>query len=235
MKLFFSTFVLLLLTTVPALAQEGGRGRMTGQPAEARNDATKTLNRATAALKHMTTTGGEQAIQDKKSLVSRAKCVAIFPEVTKVALGIGGRGGNGVATCKGDNNQWSKVSFVHLMGGSIGAQLGATESQIALFIMDDRAEQKLKDGSLTLGAELQVAAGDWDRGVSYQTGPSVVALSSAKGLMAAAAFDSTRISPNEKLISSIYGGRPSNSQLLGDYSGTNLPPEAQALIDALRV
>lgn len=36
-----------------------------------------------------------------KRILDDADCIAVFPQVIKVALGIGGRGGRGVVVCRG--------------------------------------------------------------------------------------------------------------------------------------
>ena len=54
-----------------------------------------------------------------KSLLNSATCIAVIPGVVQAGLGVGGRFGFGVASCRTPKG-WSVPVFVGLKGGSFG-------------------------------------------------------------------------------------------------------------------
>src|ERR1700730_12074007 len=63
----------------------------------------------------------DKAIPD--SIMSDARCIAVVPSMIKIAIGIGGNHGKGVATCRTPNG-WSAPAPISITGGSWGLQLG---------------------------------------------------------------------------------------------------------------
>ncbi len=63
----------------------------------------------------------DKAIPD--SIMSDARCIAVVPSMIKIAVGIGGNHGKGVATCRTPNG-WSAPAPITITGGSWGLQLG---------------------------------------------------------------------------------------------------------------
>jgi hypothetical protein len=58
-----------------------------------------------------------------QSLLNKATCVAAVPEVAQVGLGIGGKVGFGLASCRTPAG-WSLPTFMGLKGGTFGFQIG---------------------------------------------------------------------------------------------------------------
>ena len=72
-------------------------------------------------------------------LLSHAKGVAIF-SITKVGLGIGGQGGEGIVLLHlGDGRSWTAPCAFNLGGGSLGAQIGFTEVHYIVVLNSDEA------------------------------------------------------------------------------------------------
>src|SRR5262249_58226584 len=65
----------------------------------------------------------DQAIP--RDLLSRAKAVAVFPRVVKVAVSVGAEGGRGVV-CRRVDAGWGPPVFLRGMGASVGAHIGAS-------------------------------------------------------------------------------------------------------------
>ena len=57
-------------------------------------------------------------------LLQRAKGIAIMPNVVKVGLALGGRGGSGVLHVRDEHGRWTNPSFIRIGGLSFGAQIG---------------------------------------------------------------------------------------------------------------
>src|SRR5215204_6234507 len=108
MKLLLSSFCFLLLISSAAFAQKE------------RADEVKRLNRATDVFTEIMRTP-DKGIPEE--LLDKAECVAIVPGLKKGGLGIGGRYGKGVVTCRRSGGQWSAPSFMTVEGGSFGLQI----------------------------------------------------------------------------------------------------------------
>src|SRR5690348_14764844 len=77
-----------------------------------------------------------------QELLEKAWCIAIVPNEKKAAFGIGGTYGKGLATCRTANG-WSAPLFITVGGGSVGWQIGGTETDIVMLFMNDKALQSL--------------------------------------------------------------------------------------------
>src|SRR5262244_3660469 len=88
------------------------------------NDKTDIAKRIDASAKvlHEIMAVKDKAIPDK--VMKDAKCIAVVPSMVKIAIGIGGNHGKGVATCKTPNG-WSAPAPFSITGGSWGLQIGA--------------------------------------------------------------------------------------------------------------
>src|SRR5262245_11171760 len=71
-----------------------------------------------------------------RELLGRAKAVAVFPQVIKVALRVGGEGGRGVVTRR-VGNEWGAPVFFRAGGGSVGPQAGASSTDFVLLLMNE--------------------------------------------------------------------------------------------------
>lgn len=178
-----------------------------------------------------------QAMPDQQIpdwLLQRAQGIAIIPEVIKVGLGIGGRGGRGVLLVRTPDGGWSNPSFVTLAGGSFGWQAGVQASDIVLVFTTRKGVEGITGGKFTLGADASVAVGPVGRQVSGATDVTldaeVYSYSRAKGLFGGIAIDGTVISIDHRANAAFYG-RP--GILASEIFGTN-PPPAPAAANALR-
>jgi len=80
-------------------------------------------------------------------LLARAKAIAVFPDVLKVAFGVGGEGGRGVVS-KRAGDHWGRPVFLRAGGGSFGAQIGASSTDLfVLFMNDESVDSLMKDRS----------------------------------------------------------------------------------------
>ena len=95
---------------------------------------------------------------------------AVFPSITKAAIGIGGAGGSGVLYEKGKATGKASLSQV-----TVGAQLGGQTYSEIIFFETDQALIDFKNGTLALAAQVSAVAakaGASDN-ASYQNGVAV--------------------------------------------------------------
>jgi lipid-binding SYLF domain-containing protein len=192
------------------------------------------LGDATAVYRELIT-APDRAIP--KKLLDHAKCIAVLPGVIKAAIGVGGRHGTGVMSCRTENG-WSPPAFVSISGGSWGAQLGVESSDIVLFFMTDRGAHSLVDGSrVTLGGQASVAAGPFGRSAEAATNldlkAEIYSYAKSKGLFAGLSLEGAELKPDKGDNKDYYGGDVTTTQLLFGGGPANVPEEARSFERAL--
>lgn len=140
-------------------------------------------------------------------LLQRAYAVAVIPSVTKVALVLGGRRGNGVMVVRDSRGRFSSPIFINLTGASVGLQWGAQETDVVLVFTTKRGVEGVAGGKLTLGVGASVAAGPVGRQAEAAAGVSaeVYAYSRSRGLFLGVALDGTSLTIGDKSNEAFYG------------------------------
>src|ERR1044071_5287637 len=103
-----------------------------------------------------------------EKLWQRAACVVIMPNLKKAALGVGGEYGKGVMSCR-KGSGWSAPAFMQLAKGSWGLQIGATEQDLILLVMNKDGAEKMLKNKVALGADASAAAGPVGRAAAAGT------------------------------------------------------------------
>ena len=168
-------------------------------------------------------------------LLARAHGIAVIPNVVKVGLGIGGRGGKGVLVVRNAQGGWSNPSFITLGGGSFGWQVGVQTADLLLVLTTDRSIEGITGGKVTLGADASVAAGPVGRQTSAATDinlSEVYSYSRASGLFAGIAIDGSVMAIDKK-ANAIYYGKPDIKTDEIFASTEPLPPAARRFIETL--
>ena len=158
--------------------------------AYAASDAPKRLQSAADAFKEV------MGIPDKaipQDLLEKAECIVIIPDLKKGAFIVGGKYGKGFVSCrKKDGVGWSAPGSVRIEGGSVGFQIGASEMDVFMLVMNDRGMDRLLSTKFTLGADATVAAGPVGRVAQAETDArmtaEILAWSRARGLFAGIAL-----------------------------------------------
>jgi lipid-binding SYLF domain-containing protein len=152
-----------------------------------------------------------QSIPDQSipnSLLQRAKGIAILPNVWKVGLWLGGRGGNGVMMIKDRDGRWTNPAFIRIGGVSFGPQIGGQKADVVLVFTTEHSIDGITDGQMTFGADASIAAGPVGREASAATNlgfdKEVYSYSRAAGLFAGIALDGSYIAINRKGNASYY-------------------------------
>lgn len=193
------------------------------------HDATQLIHDSASTLKKFTS--GEHKISDAN--FAKAKCIAIFPKITSAALAVGGQHGEGVATCRGAENKWSRLGFLDFTGASIGAQIGVKQTDLVLLFINDKAKETLSRGSLTFGADLSAALGSKDAEANINTASDVLAYASESGLFAGASLNGVRVSPDDGLLKDAYSKPDTFSRILVTYDSTAQPDVANELYNVI--
>jgi SH3 domain-containing YSC84-like protein 1 len=149
------------------------------------------------------------------------KCygIAIFPNVVKAGVIIGGMYGEGIMLAKNHNsNTWTPPVFMTLRGASVGIQVGAASMDMVLVIMNKHGIESLSHTNLTLGGDVGVAAGPVGRSAAIEGGIStaILSYSSSKGLFAGMAIKGAIIGPDSDNNHTMYGDVPVREILTGN-------------------
>lgn len=143
-----------------------------------------------------------------RGLLAHAKAIAVFPQVIKAAFFIGGEGGRGVVSRR-TTTGWSNPVFFRAGGGSVGPQIGASETDIVLLFMNDEAVSNLMKDKFELGAEAAVAGGPVGReagaGTDALMHAEILSYSRSRGLFAGVNLKGIVIQPEDDLNQSVYG------------------------------
>ena len=166
---------------------------------------------------------------------SRARCVAVIPDLKKAAFIFGGEYGKGVMSCR-SADRWSPPVFMQLAKGSWGFQAGAEEVDVVLLVMNEQGVQKLLQNKVSLGADASIAAGPIGRQGSLGTDAALTAeilsYSRAKGLFAGINLSGGVLRPDEDANTSTYGKSASPKTILASRE-MSAPTQATAFLNAL--
>ena len=151
------------------------------------------IKRSTNVLQSMTS--GEQKIPAQ--VLKNAAGIAVFPEITKIALGVGGRYGGGVLLLN-QENEWTGPIFLSLYGASVGAQAGAEQTDLVMVFTNQDSLEDFSDGELQVGAEASITAGEWGAKAGASTQADILAYSDTEGLFAGAALSGAVLNADDE-------------------------------------
>lgn len=143
------------------------------------------------------------------SLLEQATAIAVVPNVTEAALGVGGRWGQGLAVQRQADGRWSAPAFVSLGGASYGFQIGAKSTDLVLVFTGENGLQALLDDHVKLGADMSIAAGPLGRDVEVGTNltmdSAIYSYSRSEGLFAGVSLDGAVLEFDEDRNRGAYG------------------------------
>lgn len=142
-----------------------------------------------------------------QDLLTRAKAIAVFPQVIKASFVVGGEGGRGVVSRR-TSVGWSDPVFFRAGGGSVGWQIGASATDFVLLFMNDEAMAGLMKDKFELGAEASVAGGPVGReagaGTDALMQAKVLSYSRSHGLFAGVSLKGVVVRPEDDLNRAVY-------------------------------
>jgi lipid-binding SYLF domain-containing protein len=125
--------------------------------AATRSEAQERLDAATATLGELMRAGDNDIPQE---LIDNAKCIVVIPGMKKAGFILAGKYGRGFAACRRSSNMgWSAPAAMRVEGGSFGFQIGVSDTDIVLLVMNSGGMRHLLSNKFTLGGEATVAAG----------------------------------------------------------------------------
>ena len=158
-----------------------------------------------------------------QDLLEKAKCVVVVPGIKKAGFIFGAKYGCGFAACRQEGGTgWSAPAAMRVEGGSFGFQIGASETDVALLVMNDGGMKHLLSDKFTLGGEAMIAAGPLGRDATAQTdaelNAEMLSYSRSRGLFAGFSLEGATLRPDGETNTELYGHETTNSEILtGDF------------------
>jgi lipid-binding SYLF domain-containing protein len=141
-------------------------------------------------------------------IMSDAECVAVVPNMIKIALGFGGSHGKGVATCKNDHG-WSAPAPFTITGGSWGLQIGGQAVDLVLLAMNKKGMDALLSSKFKVGADASAAAGPVGRAAEASTDwkmkSELLTYSRARGVFAGIDLSGAKVAQDKDATRLLYG------------------------------
>jgi len=202
--------------------------------AAAGKDEVKRVGAATTVLKEMMG-APDKAIPG--TILDKAEAIAIFPGVKKAGFVVGGQWGRGIISVRdATTRKWSSPAFLTMTGGSVGAQIGGTEIDVVLVIMNRSGVERLLANEVKLGGEISAAAGPIGRAAEASTDlqlrAEILSYSRSRGLFAGATVNGSAVKEDLDANKRFYGKALSSEDIVFERAGSS-PTGVAALKAAL--
>jgi len=167
-----------------------------------------------------------------QDLLNKAECVVIVPNMKKAGFIFGAKYGRGFAMCRRAGGRgWTAPAAMRIEGGSFGLQIGGSESDVILLVMNESGMKRLLSDKFTLGADATAAAGPVGRDATAQTDAALhaemLSYSRSRGLFGGLTLEGATLRPDADSDHDLYGHDITNREILtGDVKA---PPTADKL------
>jgi lipid-binding SYLF domain-containing protein len=180
------------------------------------NDSAKRLDEATTVFSEIMSTPDKGIPQE---LLENANCIVIVPSLKTAAFVIGAKYGKGYLSCRTNHGTaWSSPGTIRIEGGSAGFQIGASETDVVMLVMNQGGKDKLLSSKFTLGGEASVAAGPVGRTATAQTDAQlhaeILSWSRSQGLFAGIALQGATLRQDLDDNEELYGRRVENREIV---------------------
>ncbi len=192
----------------------------------------KRLGEAASVFSEVMATPDKGIPQD---LLEKAHCIVIVPGLKTAAFVFGGKYGKGYLSCRNKSGGWSAPGTVRIEGGSVGFQIGGSQTDLIMLVMSERGADKLLSSKFTLGAEGSVAAGPVGRTATAQTDAQmhaeILSWSRSQGLFAGLALEGATLRQDLDDNATLYGTKLENRDIV--TGGRPAPRSAAKLMGLL--
>lgn len=185
----------------------------------------ETLRNAANVLQTMISSGSVP-----RSVIEKADCVVVLPNVKKGGFIVGGTGGRGPMSCRTPTGKWSDPAMYSIGGMSAGLQVGASSSDIVLLVMTEKGKDALLKGETKMGADATAAAGP---GATAKGTPDSDILTYARsgGLFAGVSLGGASLNPDKDANERLYGKAISATDIV--TGNAKMPPSGEAFVTTL--
>jgi lipid-binding SYLF domain-containing protein len=184
--------------------------------AQANNPHAARLEEAGAVLQEIMDIKEKSIPQD---LLDKAQCAIVVPGVKSGAFIVGGKYGRGFVTCRKQGGGWGAPAAVRVEGGSIGFQIGGSETDVVMLVMNERGAKRLFEKSkFTIGGEAMAAAGPVGRTSSAETDATmraeILSWSRSRGVFAGVSLKGSTMREDDDANKALYGSKMKNADIV---------------------
>jgi SH3 domain-containing YSC84-like protein 1 len=189
------------------------------------SDDTERLDAARETLQEILTIPDKGIPED---LLRKAQCVVVVPGMKKGAFIVGAEYGKGFVSCRGAKApQWSAPAAIRMEGGSVGFQIGGSETDVVLLVMNQKGADRLMSSQFKLGGDASVAAGPVGRTANAATDATmraeILSWSKARGVFAGVSLSGSTLREDRDANKSLYGKDLGTRDVIA-----NIPASAEA-------
>jgi len=182
--------------------------------AASKDEVNKRLDEAAAVFSDITSAPDKGIPQDT---LEKAHCAVIVPGMKKGAFIVGAQYGKGFVTCRSGAG-WSAPAAIKMEGGSVGFQIGGSETDVVMLVMNERGAQKLMESQFTLGGEGEVAAGPVGRTATAETDAKfhaeMLSWSRSRGVFAGISLKGATLRADQEDNEALYGKKMETKEVI---------------------
>jgi len=179
------------------------------------------------------------AISDKaipQELLDKTQCVVVVPGLKKGAFIFGAKYGKGFLSCRKKSGAgWTGPAAVRIEGGSFGLQIGGSETDVILLVMNERGAKRLLASKFTLGGDASVAAGPVGRTAAAETDAymtaEILSWSRSRGVFAGVSLQGATLRQDVSDNRDLYGRSLENKEIVEKEMAP--PPAAEKFVSTL--
>jgi lipid-binding SYLF domain-containing protein len=162
--------------------------------------------------------------------MERTQCVVVVPGMKKAGFIVGANYGRGFAVCRRhDGMGWSAPAAMRVEGGSVGFQIGASDTDVVMLVMNDGGMRHLLSDKFTLGGDASAAVGPIGRDAAALTDAvmkaEILSYSRSRGLFAGISLEGATLRSDGSTNKELYGRDATNREIL---TGNFTTPTAAA-------
>lgn len=201
--------------------------------AQANNPHAERLEEAGTVLSEIMDIKEKAIPQD---LLDKAECAIVVPGVKSGAFIFGGKYGRGYVTCRKKGGGWGAPGAVKVEGGSVGFQIGGSETDVVMLVMNERGAKRLFEKSkFTIGGEAMAAGGPVGRTSSAETDATmraeILSWSRSRGAFLGVSLKGSTMRDDDDAIKALYGKKMKNADIV--FGSTPAPASAGKLLSLL--
>ena len=194
-----------------------------------------TPSRLAAAVETLNSLSKAADSEIPADLLKKASCVVVIPSLKSGAFIVGGEYGRGFASCR-TGAGWSAPAAVKVEAGSVGFQIGGSESEVVLLVMNQKGMDHLLSTKFTIGGDATAAAGPVGRNAQAKTDASmraeILSYSRSRGVFAGVSLEGGTLREDDSANKDLYGKATPNRAILA--GGVPPPDNAEAFISAIK-
>jgi len=169
-----------------------------------------------------------------QSVLLKADCVLILPNVKKFGFGIGGSGGRGPLLCRTGQDfdgKWSTPAMYSVGGMSVGLQVGGSSTDFVLLLMTTKVVDQVLNGKTKMGTDATAAAGPGATAASASDA-DILTYGEAEGLFAGVSLGGSTVEPDNDANHRLYGKTLTATNIVRE-TGVQPTTEGKSLVAVL--